>query len=79
MSKKIVGADGECLSSVRTVKGVTPCGSQVLVEILTPQELMNTNITISEKTDLKVPLQGYIGQLAQLLVQNGVIRLVIEF
>jgi hypothetical protein len=60
MSKKIVGADGECLSSVRTVKGVTPCGSQVLVEILTPQELMNTNITISEKTDLKVPLQGYI-------------------
>mgnify|MGYP003335797934 CR=1 FL=1 len=60
MSKKIVGVDGECLTSIKLVKGVVPCNSQVLVEILTPQELMNTNLTISEKTDLKVPLQGYI-------------------
>jgi co-chaperonin GroES (HSP10) len=42
------------------VTGVKPCGSQVLIEILTAQELANTNITISEKTDLKVPLQGYV-------------------
>lgn len=42
------------------IKGVRPCGSQVLVEILTAQELANTAIQISEKTDLKVPLQGYI-------------------
>ena len=52
MSKKIVGVDGECLTSIKLVKGVVPCNSQVLVEILTPQELMNTNLTISEKTDL---------------------------
>lgn len=42
------------------VTGVKPCGSQVLIEILTAQELANTNITISDKTDLKVPLQGYV-------------------
>lgn len=42
------------------VTGVQPCGSQVLIEMLTAQELANTNITISEKTDLKVPLQGYV-------------------
>lgn len=46
--------------TVPDITGVKPCGSQVLVEILTPQELMNTPITISDKTDLKVPLQGYI-------------------
>lgn len=45
---------------VPKVAGVAPCGSQVLVEILTPQELMNTSFSISDKTDLKVPLQGYI-------------------
>lgn len=47
-------------SQIPKIKGVRPCGAQVLVEILTPQELMGTNLSISEKTDLKVPLQGYI-------------------
>jgi len=42
------------------VVGVKPVGSQVLIELLTAQELANTNIKISEKTDLKVPLQGYV-------------------
>ena len=46
--------------SVPKIASVKPCGSQVLVEMLTAQELANTPITISEKTDLKVPLQGYI-------------------
>lgn len=45
---------------VPEIKDVKPCGSQVLIEMLTVQELANTPITISEKTDLKVPLQGYI-------------------
>lgn len=60
MAKKIVGIDGEAISSVGSVKKVNPCGSQILVEILTPQELMNTNLKLSENTDLKLPLQGYI-------------------
>ena len=51
---------GESFQSTPEIKALQPCGSQVLVEILTAQELANTKITISEKTDLKVPLQGYI-------------------
>lgn len=47
-------------SSIPKITGVKPVGSQVLVEILTPQEIMGTSLAISEKTDLKVPLQGYV-------------------
>jgi co-chaperonin GroES (HSP10) len=45
---------------VPKITDVKPCGTQVLIELLTQQELANTIITLSEKTDLKVPLQGYI-------------------
>jgi hypothetical protein len=48
------------VSLVPKVKAVIPCGSQVLVETLTVQELSGTTIAISEKAELKVPLQGYI-------------------
>ena len=66
--KKIITPEGLSLPGMviseypRSPKivGVRPIGSQVLVEILTVQELSNTNITISEKTNLQVPLQGYI-------------------
>ena len=46
-------------SKVPKIKDVKPCGSQVLVEILTPQEMMGTDLTVTDKIDLKVPLQGY--------------------
>lgn len=45
---------------VPAIKGIKPTGSQILIEMLTVQELANTPITISDKTDLKVPLQGYV-------------------
>jgi co-chaperonin GroES (HSP10) len=69
MAKKsgLVGVDGGLLNvsastaySVPSVVGAAPVGSQVLVEILHPQELLGTTITISDKTDVKVPLQGYV-------------------
>lgn len=60
MAKKIIGVDGETLSSSPSIKCVQPCGSQILVEVLTPQELMNTVLKLSDGTDPKVPLQGYI-------------------
>lgn len=56
----IINPVGEPISSTPKVTGVKPVGSQVLIEILTPQEIMGTSLTISEKTDLKVPLQGYV-------------------
>jgi hypothetical protein len=53
----IIGAEPK---RVPEVVGVKPVGSQVLIEILTVQELANTIISIDQKTDLKVPLQGYV-------------------
>ena len=62
---KLVTPDGISIatvtqSSVAKVKGVKPCGSQVLVEMLTPQEMLGTNLSISEETTTKEALQGYI-------------------
>ena len=58
-SVPIIGQTAE-FQSVPKVVNVKPCGSQVLIEMLTVQELAGTTIAISEKTDLKVPLQGYV-------------------
>lgn len=46
--------------SVPKISGLKPAGSQILVEILTANELMGTSLAITDKIDLKVPLQGYI-------------------
>lgn len=46
--------------SVPKIAGLKPAGSQILVEILTANELMGTSLAITDKIDLKVPLQGYI-------------------
>jgi hypothetical protein len=47
--------------SVPKVIGATPSGSQVLIELLHPQELMETQLHLAtDKVDLKVPLQGYV-------------------
>lgn len=45
---------------VGTVVNVKPVGTQVLIEILTPQEMAGTSLMLTERTDLKVPLQGYV-------------------
>ena len=55
----IIGQVAE-FQSVPKITGVKPCGSQVLVELLTVQELAGTRIAMSDKTDLKVPMQGYV-------------------
>lgn len=58
---KLVSANGEEMHvPMPTVKGVVPCGSQVLLEVLTPQELMNTVLSVGSSADPKVPLQAYV-------------------
>lgn len=47
-------------SAVPKVAGVRPCGAQVLIEFLTSQELLGTNLSVGDKIDLKVPMQGYV-------------------
>lgn len=56
----ILGSTGEEIRHVPKIKGVAPTGSQILIELLTPQELMGTNFFVGEKVDTKVPMQGYI-------------------
>jgi hypothetical protein len=56
----IVGADGFAVSSVPAVVGVKPCGTQVLVEILTAQEALGTKLVVSETTSASGAPQGYI-------------------
>lgn len=57
----LVSASGEpLLMDVPKVSGAFPCGSQVLIEILTPQELSGSTLLVSDKHDQKVPLHGYV-------------------
>lgn len=46
--------------SVPKVKATKPVGSQVLLEILHSQELMNTTLQLSADTTPKVALQAYV-------------------
>lgn len=58
---ELVDHTGESFSTVPGVAGVTPTGSQVLIEFLTAQELSGvTSIFVSDKTETKVTLQGYV-------------------
>lgn len=60
ISSNALTSGQQTFTPIPEIASVNPCGSQVLIEMLTVQELANTSITISEKTDLKVPLQGYV-------------------
>jgi co-chaperonin GroES (HSP10) len=58
---KLIGATGEELHTpMPKLTGCTPCGSQVLIEVLTAQELMNTVLTVTGTTDTKTTLQAYV-------------------
>lgn len=58
---KLIGATGEELRTpMPEVTGTIPCGSQVLIEVLTAQELMNTMLTVTSSTDTKTTLQAYV-------------------
>lgn len=59
--KKIVGADGaELKNKVPAVKTVRPYGSTVLIENLTPEEVMGTSLYVSDKTETGFAPQAYI-------------------
>lgn len=72
MAKKsmIISATGESLESTVTKKsdlntipkvvGVKPCGSQVLVEILTEQEKSNSSLYLSKDAKFSGTPQGYV-------------------
>ena len=54
----LVSVSGVAITSVPKCKGVIPCGSTILVELLTEQEMANTDIIVKGGTG--GPPQGYI-------------------
>lgn len=57
----IVGPDGEVVvTRVPGVVGVNPCGSQVLVELLTAQEALGTILQIDSAASVNGAPQGYV-------------------
>jgi hypothetical protein len=59
--KEIVGVDGQKVGvSIPSVKDVSPCGSQVLVELLTAQEALGTILQIDADASITGAPQGYV-------------------
>jgi len=63
---EILGADGEQVQvskSVPSLIDVEPCGSQILVEVLTAQEAMGTVLTIEADAAITGAPQGYVRKM----------------
>lgn len=61
MSNAILGSDGNAAAKlVPSVVGVKPCGSQVLVELLTAQEALGTVLQIDSAASVNGAPQGYV-------------------
>lgn len=59
--KEIIGVDGnKVCGSVPRIMDVSPCGSQVLVELLTAQEALGTILQIESDASITGAPQGYI-------------------
>ena len=56
----ILGSDGESAKKVPSVVGVNPCGSQVLIELLTAQEALGTILQIDSSASINGAPQGYV-------------------
>ena len=66
---KICDAAGEpIVNQVPVVCGATPTGSQVLIELLTPQEIMGTNLHIGDSAEGLGAPQAYIKKLGPRVV-----------
>lgn len=59
-SSAILGSDGEVASMVPGVVGVNPCGSQILIELLTAQEALGTILHVDSAASTNGAPQGYI-------------------
>jgi len=68
---EILGADGETVvKKVPTLKDVVPCGTQVLVEVLTAQEAIGTVLTIDADAAITGAPQGYVRATGPRVTEN---------
>ena len=66
MTKKIVGINGGEISTRRAAPKITavhPFGSKVLVEVLLPEDILDTNLFLPENTEAEGAPQAYILEL----------------
>lgn len=66
----IVGPNGEAVSRVPSISGVRPCGTQVLVELLTAQEALGTILQIDSSASVNGAPQGYIVALGPKVAED---------
>lgn len=69
MAKEILGVDGQIICDVPSIKDVQPCGSQVLVELLTAQEALGTILSIESSAINGAP-QGYVRKTGPRVAQE---------
>jgi hypothetical protein len=63
---KLIGTDGAEVKNVKRspkVKAVHPFGSTVLIEILNPDEVLNTSLFIGKETKVGSAPQAYVVEL----------------
>jgi hypothetical protein len=71
---KIVSSLGEELASTPTVPaivGCVPTGAQILLEFLTLQEMIGTNLFVQDEQEVSVPRHAYILALGPRLVEDN--------
>lgn len=67
----IVGPDGESVvARVPSVCGVRPCGTQILVELLTAQEALGTILQIDSSASIHGAPQGYVLDIGPRVVED---------
>jgi len=61
---KILDSDGQVATkTMPSITGVNPCGSQILVELLTAQEALGTVLHVDESASVNGAPQGYVVSL----------------
>lgn len=57
----------ELSAGVPAIKSIEPVGMRILVEMLTPQEIMGTTLHVKSDADTKSPPQGYVLAIGPML------------
>lgn len=65
---KILSASGVSLTP--RVTGIVPCGSQILVEVLTAQDKMCTNLVVGSEVEVGAP-QGWVRSIGPSVKLEG--------
>jgi len=68
----IVNPDGEEIrAQIPAVKAVHPTGSRILIEVLKPGEVMNTNLYVGDNTEVDGAPQAYIVELGPNICEDS--------